>query len=118
MEISSEYITKQKEKRNDTDEERSLEFGDGQLYYETAGKECHCTVTCGILDSRMFDAVWEPLANISRDSIRYAGFGQSSPVTGPLCRRDDLDQLFKHLEVRSAFGWMFQWRTDQPRLGT
>jgi pimeloyl-ACP methyl ester carboxylesterase len=51
----------------------------------------------------MFDAVWEPLAKhfcVIRYDMR--GFGQSSPVTGPLCRRDDLDQLLKHLEVTEA----------------
>lgn len=81
-----------------------LNLGDGQLYYEMAGQGMPLVLThAAFLDSRMFDAVWEPLANHFR-VIRYdmRGFGQSSPVTGPLCRRDDLDQLLNHLEVTEA----------------
>lgn len=81
-----------------------LNLGDGQLYYETAGKGMPLVLShAAFLDSRMFDAVWEPLAKhfcVIRYDMR--GFGQSSPVTGPLCRRDDLDQLLKHLEVTEA----------------
>jgi len=81
-----------------------LNLGDGQLYYETAGKGMPLVFShAAFLDSRMFDAVWEPLAEhfcVIRYDMR--GFGQSSPVTGPLCRRDDLDQLLKHLEVTEA----------------
>jgi pimeloyl-ACP methyl ester carboxylesterase len=64
-----------------------LNLGDGQLYYETAGKGMPIVLShAAFLDSRMFDAVWEPLAKHFR-VIRYdmRGFGQSSPVTGPLC---------------------------------
>ncbi len=81
-----------------------LNLGDGQLYYETAGKGMPLVFShAAFLDSRMFDAVWEPLAKhfcVIRYDMR--GFGQSSPVTGPLCRRDDLNQLLKHLEVTEA----------------
>jgi len=81
-----------------------LNLEDGQLYYETAGKGMPLVLShAAFLDSRMFDAVWEPLAKhfcVIRYDMR--GFGQSSPVTGPLCRRDDLDQLLKHLEVTEA----------------
>ena len=78
-----------------------FDLGDGQLYYETAGVGMPLVLThAAFLDSRMFDAVWEPLANHFR-VIRYdmRGFGKSSPVTGPLCRRNDLIQLLKHLDV-------------------
>lgn len=81
-----------------------LNLGDGQLYYEMAGKGMPLILShAAFLDSRMFDAVWEPLAKHFR-VIRYdmRGFGQSSPVTGPLCRRDDLNQLLKHLDVTEA----------------
>ena len=81
-----------------------LNLGDGQLYYEMAGKGMPLVLShAAFLDSRMFDAVWEPLAKhfcVIRYDMR--GFGQSSPATGPLCRRDDLDQLLKHLEVKEA----------------
>lgn len=81
-----------------------LNLGDGQLYYEMAGKGMPLVLShAAFLDSRMFDAVWEPLAKHFR-VIRYdmRGFGKSSPVTGPICRRDDLDQLLKQLEVTEA----------------
>lgn len=81
-----------------------FDLGDGQLYYETAGEGMPLVLShAGFLDSRMFDAVWEPLAKHFR-VIRYdmRGFGKSSPVTSPLCRRDDLDQLLKYLEVKEA----------------
>jgi pimeloyl-ACP methyl ester carboxylesterase len=81
-----------------------VDLGDGQLYYETAGKGMPLVLThAAFLDSRMFDAVWEPLAEhfcVIRYDMR--GFGQSSPVTGPLCRRDDLNQLLNHLEITEA----------------
>jgi len=93
-------------RRNDVMQTKKghLDLGDGQLYYETAGKGMPLVLShAAFLDSRMFDAVWEPLAKHFR-VIRYdmRGFGQSSPVTGPLCRRNDLVQLLKHLDVTEA----------------
>lgn len=81
-----------------------LNLGDGQIYYETAGTGMPLILShAAFLDSRMFDAIWERLAKHFR-VIRYdmRGFGQSSPVTGPLCRRNDLAQLLKHLDVTEA----------------
>ena len=81
-----------------------MDLGDGQLYYETAGAGMPLVFShAAFLDSRMFDAVWEPLAKHFR-VIRYdmRGFGKSSPVTGPLCRRTDLLQLLNHLDVTDA----------------
>ena len=81
-----------------------LDLGGGQLYYETAGVGMPLVLShAAFLDSRMFDAVWEPLAKHFR-VIRYdmRGFGKSSPVTGPLCRRTDLAQLLTHLDVTQA----------------
>ena len=79
-------------------------WGDGQLYYETAGEGIPLILAhAAFLDSRMFDAIWERLAKHFR-VIRYdmRGFGKSSPVTGPLSRRNDLDRLLNHLEVTDA----------------
>ncbi len=82
----------------------TFNLGDGQLYYETAGEGTPLVLShAAFLDSRMFDAIWEPLAEHFR-VIRYdmRGFGKSSPVTGPLCRRDDLNRLLTHLGVTQA----------------
>jgi pimeloyl-ACP methyl ester carboxylesterase len=81
-----------------------LNLGDGQLYYEMAGKGMPLVLShAAFLDNRMFDAIWEPLAK-HFCMIRYdmRGFGQSSPATGPLCRRDDLNQLLNYLEITEA----------------
>ena len=81
-----------------------FDLGDGQLYYETAGEGMPLVLShAAFLDGRMFDAVWEPLAKHFR-VIRYdmRGFGKSSPVTGALCRRNDLVQLLNHLDVTEA----------------
>jgi pimeloyl-ACP methyl ester carboxylesterase len=51
----------------------------------------------------MFDAQWALLAEHFR-VIRYdmRGYGRSSTVQGPVCRRDDLGRLLDHLEVEQA----------------
>ena len=80
------------------------DLGDGQLYYETAGSGMPLVLAhAAFLDSRMFDAIWEPLASHFK-VIRYdmRGFGKSSPVTGPLCRRNDLDRLLTHLDLKDV----------------
>lgn len=81
-----------------------MDLGDGQIYYETAGVGFPLVLShAAFLDSRMFDAVWEPLAKYFR-VIRYdmRGYGRSSPVHGPVSRRADLEQLFKHLDINQA----------------
>jgi pimeloyl-ACP methyl ester carboxylesterase len=81
-----------------------FDLGAGQLYYETAGQGTPLVLAhAAFLDSRMFDAIWEPLAEHFR-VIRYdmRGFGKSSPVPGPLARRYDLDRLLTHLDVTQA----------------
>ncbi len=81
-----------------------FDLGDGQLYYETAGKGIPLILAhAAFLDGRMFDAIWERLAKHFR-VIRYdmRGFGKSSPVPGPLARRNDLDRLLTHLGVAQA----------------
>ena len=81
-----------------------LNLEDGHLYYETAGQGVPLVLAhAAFLDCRMFDAIWQRLAEHFR-VIRYdmRGFGKSSPVMGPLCRRYDLDKLLNHLDVTQA----------------
>ncbi|RPI89273.1 MAG: alpha/beta hydrolase [Chloroflexi bacterium] len=81
-----------------------LVLEDGQLYYETAGEGFPLVLShAAFLDSRMFDALWEPLAQQFR-VIRYdmRGYGRSSPIKGPLCHRADLARLLMHLGVTRA----------------
>jgi pimeloyl-ACP methyl ester carboxylesterase len=81
-----------------------FDLGEGTLYYETAGTGEPLVLThAAFLDSRMFDAQWELLAQHFQ-VIRYdmRGFGQSSMAQGPLCRRADLRHLLKHLHVEHA----------------
>lgn len=86
-------------------ESGSLTLGDGgSLYYEVAGEGDTVVLShAGFLDSGMFDAIWEPLAERYR-VLRYdmRGYGRSSEVQGPVCRREDLRQLFKILGVERA----------------
>jgi pimeloyl-ACP methyl ester carboxylesterase len=78
--------------------------GDGRLYYEVAGEGEPLVLShAGFLDSRMFDAQWQALARHFR-VIRYdmRGYGRSTQVSGPLCRRDDLRRLLEHLRLTQA----------------
>ncbi len=77
---------------------------DGQLYYEMAGDGFPLVLShAAFLDSRMFDDLWEPLAQQFR-VIRYdmRGYGRSSPARGPLCRRADLNELLRYLGITRA----------------
>lgn len=81
-----------------------FDLGDGRLYYEVAGDGFPLILShAAFLDSRMFDDLWESLAQHFR-VIRYdmRGYGRSSPVNGPLCRRADLAQLLAHLGIKKA----------------
>jgi pimeloyl-ACP methyl ester carboxylesterase len=81
-----------------------FDLGDGQLYYETAGDGFPVILShAAFLDSRMFDDLWESLAQRFR-VIRYdmRGYGRSSPASGPLCRRADLARLLTHLGITRA----------------
>ena len=82
----------------------TLDLEDGKLYYEEAGEgEALVFSHAAFLDSRMFDAIWDTLAQHYR-VIRYdmRGYGQSSPANGPLCRRKDLQRLLDYLKVTRA----------------
>src|SRR5579859_7065198 len=81
-----------------------VDVGDGYIFYETAGEGVPLVLThAAFLDSRMFDDLWQTLAE-HYQVIRYdmRGYGQSSPATGPLCRREDLNQLLNALNVAHA----------------
>src|SRR5215216_868942 len=81
-----------------------MDLEDGQIYYETAGDGFPLVVShAAFLDSRMFDAIWEPLARDFR-VIRYdmRGYGRSSPVTGPVSRQADLKKLLKQLGINQV----------------
>ena len=81
-----------------------MNLEDGQIYYEIAGDGFPLVLShAAFLDSRMFDSIWEPLAQHFR-VVRYdmRGYGRSSPVTGPIARRADLDQLLKYLDIPQA----------------
>jgi pimeloyl-ACP methyl ester carboxylesterase len=81
-----------------------MDLEDGRIYYETAGHGFPLVLShAAFLDSRMFDAVWKPLAehfHVVRYDMR--GYGRSSPANGPLSRRADLDQLLNHLGITRA----------------
>lgn len=81
-----------------------FESGDGSLYYEIAGEGIPVVLShAAFLDSRMFDAQWEVLAEHFR-VVRYdmLGYGKSSDATGPVCRRDNLRALLRHLGIEQA----------------
>jgi pimeloyl-ACP methyl ester carboxylesterase len=81
-----------------------LDVGDGQVYYETAGEGMPLVLShAAFLDSRMFDGLWDALAQHFH-VIRYdmRGYGQSSPANGPICRRNDLDRLLNALNISRA----------------
>jgi pimeloyl-ACP methyl ester carboxylesterase len=81
-----------------------FDLEDGSLYYEIRGEgETIVLSHAAFLDSRMFDAQWERLTQNYR-VIRYdmRGYGKSSPVTGPVSRRNDLAQLLDHLAITQA----------------
>ena len=81
-----------------------VEINGGKLYYEVGGAGDTLVLNhAGFVDSRMWDDQWRAFTQHFR-VIRYdmRGFGQSDPTNGPLCRRDDLYQLLKHLDVKQA----------------
>lgn len=81
-----------------------FDLGDGFLYYEVAGEgEALVLSHAAFLDSRMFDALMPSLTPHFR-VLRYdmRGYGKSSPVTQPVCRRNDLSHLLDHLNITRA----------------
>ena len=61
-------------------------------------------VHAAIVDLDAWDLVVPPLLRAGYRVIRYdmRGYGRSSPASGPLCRRDDLDLVLNALEVTRA----------------
>ncbi len=81
-----------------------LDLDGGKLYYESAGSGVPLVLShAAFLDSRMFDAQWDTLAQRFH-VIRYdmRGYGRSSDAGGPICRRADLKRLLDHLKVTQA----------------
>ncbi len=81
-----------------------LELDAGTIYYETAGAGVPLVLShAAFLDSRMFNPQWEALAQHFQ-VIRYdmRGYGRSSAVDGPICRRDDLRRLLEYLDIDHA----------------
>jgi pimeloyl-ACP methyl ester carboxylesterase len=82
----------------------NFEIEDGSLYYEVTGDGFPLVLShAAFLDCRMFDELVDLLVP-HYQVIRYdmRGYGQSSPVKGPLCRRQDLASLLDHLGVTRA----------------
>jgi len=87
----------------------TVEINHSQLYYEVAGdgpggnSPVVILGHAGFLDSRMWDAQWTALADRYR-VVRYdlQGYGQSSPATGPISRREEVLALVRHLGLREA----------------
>jgi len=84
-----------------------LPMDDGKLYYEMseggAGKATLVLSHALFLDSRMWDDQWAAFSQAFR-VVRYdmRGNGRSDVATGPRCRREDLYQLLRHLEIEQA----------------
>lgn len=103
-----------------------LQLDGGQLYYETAGEgEPLVLGHAGFVDSGMWDTQWQTLARHFR-VIRYdmRGYGKSSPVSGPVSRRDELYQLLEHLGVERAYlmgcslggGMLLDFALEHPQM--
>lgn len=78
-----------------------VEVGDGKVYWEMAGEgETLVLGHAGFVDSGMWDAQWDALAQHYR-VIRYdmRGFGKSDPAQGPRNRRNDLAQVLDYLRA-------------------
>ncbi len=84
---------------------RFFDSGDGRLYFEDSGGRKPAVVLghAAFLDSGMWDAQWEVLAEHYR-VIRYdmLGYGRSDHARGPRCRRRDLQRLLQHIGVSRA----------------
>ncbi len=81
-----------------------VELKDGNIYYEVAGEgETLLLSHAGFVDSGMWDDQWKPFAE-KYHVIRYdmRGYGKSSKLDHPVCRRDDLAALLNHLKVEKA----------------
>lgn len=82
-----------------------IQFGDDSIYYETAGSGatvvlCHA----GFVDSGMWDTQWSRLTE-HYQVVRYdmRGYGQSSPVNGPVSRREELRAVLDALDIERVY---------------
>lgn len=81
-----------------------MEVDGGRIYTEVAGDGPPLLLGhAGIVDLRMWDGVWEPLAE-RRRVVRYdmRGWGRSSTPTGPWSPRDDIAAVLDHHGVDRA----------------
>ena len=97
-----------------------FDLEDGQLYYETAGEGIPLVLShAAFLDSRMSMPFGTAGKAFPRDRYDMRGFGKSSPVTGPLSRRNDLGpSVDSPGRDSSTFVGMFPQRTDRSRSGS
>ncbi|MEO8611479.1 MAG: alpha/beta fold hydrolase [Chloroflexota bacterium] len=81
-----------------------ININGGELYYEIGGAGDMLVLDhAGFVDSGMWNDQWSDFTKHFQ-VIRYdmRGFGKSDPANGSVCRRDDLYQLLKHLDVKAA----------------
>src|SRR5512133_2497168 len=110
--VYHQNISEKKEKRNDTDKERSLEFG-GRTVVLRDGRQRNATgtVTRGIpRQQNVRCGLGAAGKTFLRDSIRYAWLWAIQPCDRsalPPRRSGSTTQASR--SNRSAFGWMFQW---------
>jgi pimeloyl-ACP methyl ester carboxylesterase len=81
-----------------------LNLGDGKRYYEMAGDGPAVVLAhAGFVDSGMWDDQWQALTQHYR-VIRFdlRGYGKSDPLTGPVSRRNELQQVLERLGVSRA----------------
>lgn len=81
-----------------------IKVNQGTIYYEMAGEGTPLVLAhAGFVDSGMWEAQFEAFAQ-DYQVIRYdlAGYGKSSPATGPVSRREELLTVLEALEIDKA----------------
>jgi pimeloyl-ACP methyl ester carboxylesterase len=81
-----------------------IKLGKDSIFYETSGTG---SVIVFIHDGMLSSEVWNDQFSFFTNDfhvIRYdrRGYGKSSPATGEYTHLNDLETLFKHLEIDSA----------------
>lgn len=82
-----------------------VQTGDGKLYYETMGEgQAVLMLHAGFVDSGMWDAQWQALANHFRVArFDMLGYGKSDLARGPVNRRRHLADVLSQLAIERAF---------------